>query len=114
VQGASVSTFAGLNGYESTSAHTLTVSGSLLGVPVIAATASTTLSPTSYAFFNPSFAGPIDTIKFTTSGGVDTQTPAKPGGFFLFDNFTYTDVPEPGALALLGVGGLICLRRRTR
>jgi MYXO-CTERM domain-containing protein len=36
------------------------------------------------------------------------------GGFFGFDfdNFTYDEVPAPGALAVLGLGGLVAARRR--
>ena len=32
--------------------------------------------------------------------------------FGVYDNFSVTDVPEPGSLALLGLGGLALLRRR--
>jgi len=53
---------------------------------------------------------------FTIAGGIPNGTPAPPAGSFgaAFLPFTVTAVPEPSALALigLGTGALLFLRRR--
>jgi len=47
--------------------------------------------------------GDIDMFSFEVGSG---------GGFFYFDSFSYSVVPAPGAMALLGVAGLAGSRRR--
>jgi uncharacterized protein (TIGR03382 family) len=42
--------------------------------------------------------------------GRETVTPG--GWIHLHDNVTITTIPTPGALALMGLGGLVALRRR--
>lgn len=48
--------------------------------------------------------------EFAVAGGFD-QAIINVGGSMGFDNIAYT-VPAPGAMALIGLGGAICIRRR--
>ena len=60
-------------------------------------------------------AGPISFSDTTLSGGgLGLYVSASPRGGAAFDNFsaTYTPVPEPSVMALIGLGGLWFLRRR--
>lgn len=59
----------------------------------------------------------IDTVALFSAGGVlDSQVdPAQDSTLFALDNLRYQVVPEPGALALMGLGlGAVALRRRVR
>ena len=93
--GASFASFAGYDVFQTTSAQTLTITGSRLGN--IVGSMSIALDPAAYHFVNVGFNN-IDTITFTAGGGnstiPDPTDPTKflPGGFFLMDNLTY--VPE--------------------
>ena len=46
--------------------------------------------------------------------GAGSDNPALITGLCTFDNLTYTVVPEPSTLALLGLGGLALLIRRRK
>tara|TARA_R110000782_G_scaffold102483_10_gene189599 strand:- start:10869 stop:11480 length:612 start_codon:yes stop_codon:yes gene_type:complete len=70
-------------------------------------------SPTDWTFYQfTTFAGP------DVSGGVTLQFTATTGAIIgstsqlLIDNVSVTVIPAPGAMALLGLGGLVAIRRR--
>ena len=90
--GASFASFGGYDVFQSTSAQTLTITGSRLGNTVGSMTIA--LDAAGYHFVNVGF-DHIDTITFTAGGGnstiPDPTDPTKflPGGFFLMDNLTY-------------------------
>ncbi len=49
--------------------------------------------------------------EFAVANGFDRAV-FNVGGSMGFDNIQFTQVPAPGALALLGLGGAVCIRRR--
>ena len=59
--------------------------------------------------------GSVQTIAFS-AGFADIDSfslgAGSGGQYFYFDSFTYTAVPAPGAIALLGAAGLVGARRR--
>jgi hypothetical protein len=68
--------------------------------------------------------GANQVVSFTGWSGLSSATIAitkfrlkfddSPGGDFSIDDITYTVVPEPATMGLLGLGGLVALRRRRR
>ena len=61
-------------------------------------------------WFNLNFTG-IDSLSFHSFGGVQNNNLNGSGTHFAMDNFTY-NVPSPGSLALLALGGLFLVARR--
>jgi hypothetical protein len=117
--GADVSSFAGLNQYQVTSARTLTLTGFLGGVQV-GAPVVVTLDPTAYHFATVGFNN-VDTVKFAAAGGGPEAAGGPTESFFLLDDFTFSEVralPTPGVavggLALFGVLGVGQFVRRRR
>jgi MYXO-CTERM domain-containing protein len=65
-----------------------------------------------YIFSVSSFGGGYDATSITALGiGLQTLVGGSGGASMTFNSFTYA-VPAPGALALLGVAGLVGGRRR--
>jgi hypothetical protein len=64
-------------------------------------------------WFNFNYVG-IDKLVFSSFGGYDAGSPQGEGTHFAMDNFTYTVIPAPGAIALgsIGVAFVGWLRRR--
>lgn len=63
--------------------------------------------------FSPTFAGSIDNFSdadLTSARASSTSTTG--GRNARFDNFLVAKIPAPGAMALLGLGGLVAARRR--
>jgi hypothetical protein len=68
--------------------------------------------------------GANQVVSFTGWSGLSSATIAitkfrvkhddDPAGDFSIDDITYTVVPEPATMGLLGLGGLVALRRRRR
>ena len=52
---------------------------------------------------------PVQSLIFRVSGGA---VPAVNGGGLYIDDVSTQAVPEPGSLAILGIGGLALMRRR--
>lgn len=86
-----VAAFSQNNAFVSWSSTTVSVKGYLGGTLVGSSTIS--LSPSSFKQWNPGITSWLDQLVFTSSGN---------GKFWLMDNFTYTPIPEPGTLLLLG------------
>jgi hypothetical protein len=84
--GASFSSFAGFNSYQSTSAKTLTLTGFRNGTAVNQLTVQ--LSPTGYNFVRANFRN-IDTLEFTAAGAPNDTSNPNNENYFLFDNFTF-------------------------
>jgi len=80
-----LSSFAGFNTYQSTSAVQLTITGLRLGHVV--GTKTVALDSVGYHDVITNWRN-IDTVQMTASGSVDPTLPN--GGYFLMDNFTYT------------------------
>jgi len=72
-----------------------------------------TLSATSPTLINFNYLG-IDEVNFISSGGKPHGYTSGAGTQFAMDNLSVTLVPEPTALALIGLGGLTLLRFHRR
>jgi hypothetical protein len=93
--GADVTSWVGMDTFQTYSSTTLTVTGYLRGKPV--GTVSTALSPSRYNFFTANL-GPVDALAFTSDGNDRA---------WLMDDFTFnqaTAVPEPASVGMLGLG----------
>ncbi len=66
-------------------------------------------SPTWFGF---NFIG-VTKVRFEPHGGTDAGLGGS-GAFFVIDNFSYSPVPEPATMILLGIGGTSLLRRRRK
>jgi len=107
--GADFTSFAKDDQFQDDSARTITLRG--FRGELIAGEVTAPLSSDNYEFVSANFED-IDQVAFISSS-VDPQT--SPDAFYVFDNFTFAEVPEPGAgLALAAFGLAVFGRRRAR
>ena len=103
--GADFTSFAGFDSYQLSSSEYVTLQGYLNGSPVTAPV-SAHLTPTGYQFVTANFNN-IDTLAIEASPSSTADQ-----SFYLLDNLTYTEVPEPGMLWAGALAFLVCRRRR--
>ena len=103
--GADFSSFVGNNVYQPFSTRDVTLTGFLNGQQ-LGNSDTFRVSDTGYVFTNPNFGGPIDTLQVESA-----PSSLNDGAFYLLDNFTFHEVPEPASLGLLCLPALL-LRRR--
>src|SRR5207302_1155292 len=82
------------DGYQDESATQITLqgwrNGAAVGAPV-----TVNLDPAAYHMVAANFPN-VDTVTFSASGGIDPDG----ASFYLLDDFTFTEVPEPTSLSL--------------
>lgn len=105
--GADFASFAERNAFQDFSARSITLRGFRDEQLVGQVTAP--LSPARYDFVSAAFAD-VDQVAFVSSG---LNPQAGTDVFYVFDNFTFAEVPEPGtACAVLAFGSTVLLGRR--